>query len=280
MSILFPMRLRARSKQSRKHRFAAESSYARGTETRDRLIDAALELFSLRGFDGASTREIAAAAGMNAPALQYYFDNKQGLYDACGEQIGAEVWTRIRATVTRAERLLAAGADDAALVEACCDIQVTTAGFLSSVSKDWFLWIAREQTGVERALRTGRRPPQRHSERLVRVSAAIIARLSGLAARDPECLVRAMCLNGQLLYFHFMRRKALATLRWKRIDAGQLELLERITREHTIAVLQSLCASRPGKERRMVPLHTPRPRRRKAPHPRMRDTPRSPGGGR
>jgi AcrR family transcriptional regulator len=280
MSILFAMRLTARSKQVRKHRFAAESSYARGTQTRDRLIDSALKLFSLRGFDGASTREIAAAAGMNAPALQYYFDNKQGLYDACGEQIGAEVWTRIGATVMHAERLLAAGADDAELIEACCDIQVTTAGFLSSVSKDWFLWIARDQTGVGRGPGSPRRPPHRHSERLVRVSAAIIARLSGLKARNPECLVRAMCLNGQLLYFHFLRRKALATLHWKRIDAGQLDLLKRVTRAHTIALLQALCAHRPVQATPVVPLPAPPPRGRKAPQARRRKTPRSPGDGR
>lgn len=288
MIYTFSMRRPARAKQPRKHRYAQENSYARGTQTRDRLIDSALELFSLRGFDGASTREIAAAAGMNAPALQYYFDNKRGLYDACGEQIGAEVWTRIGATVTRAERLLAAGADDAALIETFCDIQVTTAGFLSGVSRDWFLWIARDQAGVGRGPGPPRRPPHRHSERLVRVSAAIIARLSGLKARDPDSLVRAMCLNGQLLYFHFMRRKALATLHWKRIDAARLDLLKRITREHTMAVLKSLCARQPARPQPALPLHAPPPRGRnaplargrKAPQARRHKTPRSPGSGR
>jgi len=36
-----------------------------------------MRLFGEKGYEGASTRDIAAAAGVNAPALQYYFDNKR-----------------------------------------------------------------------------------------------------------------------------------------------------------------------------------------------------------
>jgi AcrR family transcriptional regulator len=53
---------------------------ARGDATRLRIIEAAIELFGEHGFKGASTRDIAARAGVNAPALQYYFENKKGVY--------------------------------------------------------------------------------------------------------------------------------------------------------------------------------------------------------
>ncbi len=66
-------------------RRSAEGGYARGDETRQRIVEAAMNLFGEYGFDGASTRDIAAAAGVNAPALQYYFGNKQGVYLACCE---------------------------------------------------------------------------------------------------------------------------------------------------------------------------------------------------
>src|ERR1700751_3972073 len=59
-----------------------ESGYPRGEETRARIIRAALALFGERGFDGVSTRDIAAQAGVPAPSLQYYFQNKEGLYAA------------------------------------------------------------------------------------------------------------------------------------------------------------------------------------------------------
>src|ERR1700754_5242954 len=67
----------------------ADSGYARGEETRARIIRTALALSGERGFDGVSTRDIAAEAGVPAPSLQYYFENKEGLYAACIADIQA-----------------------------------------------------------------------------------------------------------------------------------------------------------------------------------------------
>ncbi|MHC4112881.1 MAG: TetR/AcrR family transcriptional regulator [Planctomycetota bacterium] len=52
----------------------------------DRLLDAAEQLFSEHGFDGASVRDIAATAGCNIAAVNYYFGGKDKLY--------TEVWRR------------------------------------------------------------------------------------------------------------------------------------------------------------------------------------------
>jgi TetR/AcrR family transcriptional regulator len=48
--------------------------------TRDQILDAALQAFSLHGFDGASTRSIAAQAGVNQGLIPYYFGTKQTLW--------------------------------------------------------------------------------------------------------------------------------------------------------------------------------------------------------
>jgi AcrR family transcriptional regulator len=52
----------------------------------DRLLDAAEQLFSEQGFEGASVRDIASAAGCNIAAVNYYFGGKDKLY--------TEVWRR------------------------------------------------------------------------------------------------------------------------------------------------------------------------------------------
>ena len=64
-----------------------------GVEARNRLLLAALPLFASKGFAKTSTREIAAAAGVNLAAISYYFGDKAGLYRAvyndpldCGAQ--------------------------------------------------------------------------------------------------------------------------------------------------------------------------------------------------
>jgi AcrR family transcriptional regulator len=49
-------------------------------ESRERLLGAALELFTLRGYAATSVREICLAAGVTRPVLYYYFKSKEGLY--------------------------------------------------------------------------------------------------------------------------------------------------------------------------------------------------------
>ncbi|MFJ5382597.1 TetR family transcriptional regulator, partial [Cupriavidus sp. CER94] len=90
-----------------RHRPAAEGGYQRGEETRARIIEAAMRLFAAHGFDGASTRDIAREANVNAPALQYYFDNKEGVYLACIEYFVERAWAMLQDVVAAAEGLLA-----------------------------------------------------------------------------------------------------------------------------------------------------------------------------
>lgn len=46
----------------------------------ERILDAALEVFSEHGFRGATVDEIAERAGMSKPNLHYYFRRKKDLY--------------------------------------------------------------------------------------------------------------------------------------------------------------------------------------------------------
>jgi len=43
-------------------------------------LDAALEEFAAKGFSGARVGDIAERAGLNKQLINYYFDNKEGLY--------------------------------------------------------------------------------------------------------------------------------------------------------------------------------------------------------
>lgn len=48
-------------------------------DTKERLIRAALEVFSRDGYDAATTKKIAASAGVNESLIQRYFQGKLGL---------------------------------------------------------------------------------------------------------------------------------------------------------------------------------------------------------
>lgn len=51
-------------------------------DTRQTLMDAALELFAARGFYGVGLRDIARQAGVRESALYHYFDSKEALLSA------------------------------------------------------------------------------------------------------------------------------------------------------------------------------------------------------
>lgn len=57
--------------------------------TRERILVAALDLFSELSFDGATTREIATRAGVTQPLLNYHFSSKDELWFAAVDRVFA-----------------------------------------------------------------------------------------------------------------------------------------------------------------------------------------------
>lgn len=59
--------------------------------TQDRILDAALEVFSERGFDGATVRQIAAKVGVTDPALYSHFKGKKEIFAALMREAGPDL---------------------------------------------------------------------------------------------------------------------------------------------------------------------------------------------
>ncbi|HKI75084.1 MAG TPA: CerR family C-terminal domain-containing protein [Pseudomonadales bacterium] len=57
------------------------------TNARQRLLDAALEVFATKGYASASTREICRLASANVSAIHYYFGDKASLYQQLFERL-------------------------------------------------------------------------------------------------------------------------------------------------------------------------------------------------
>ena len=66
---------------------ATASSADLTADTRQRVLDAAEAVFAERGFGGATTREIAARAGIAKRMLFYYFASKEAVYRAVLERV-------------------------------------------------------------------------------------------------------------------------------------------------------------------------------------------------
>jgi AcrR family transcriptional regulator len=224
-----------------------EGGYARGEETRRRIITTALRLFGERGFDSVSTREIAAEAGVNPPALQYYFDSKDGLYRACAEHVAEGVLELVEPMLRRAEQLLEDGAPATALIEAYCAIIEPLIDIVfEEEGACWSPFLAADETGcgtgaAYEILRV------RLISRLDRVFAGLIGAVSGLPADAPATRLRAHSINGQFLVFH-SKRSSLDAL-----APGDARVVKSIVVDQTRVLLNHLAAGRADASARQGP---------------------------
>lgn len=74
-------------------------------ETRTRILEAALAVFRERGFERATMREIATAAGVAVGAAYYYFESKDAIVMAFYERSQGEMRPQIEALLERSKTL-------------------------------------------------------------------------------------------------------------------------------------------------------------------------------
>ncbi|MGA7778679.1 MAG: CerR family C-terminal domain-containing protein [Paraburkholderia sp.] len=236
----------------------SEGGYARGDETRQRIIEAAIELFGEHGFEGASTRDIAALAGVNAPALQYYFENKEGVYRACVEALADDAMKTFGPAIEHAQQVLRENADTQALIDAFIRVQeaIADGAFAKASNPGRRMFFAREQAGHEPESAT-QILACRIREPLNRTSAALVARISGRPADDTVTLIRNFSLMGQLVIFHVAHRSTLSVLGWEDIDTEKVDLLKSVVREQTRTLLEEWARERDAERTAVVRSKSP-----------------------
>lgn len=213
-----------------------EGGYARGDEKRAKIIDVALRVFGDYGYERASTRQIALEAGVNPPALQYYFESKEGLHLACSKYIGEQMIQALAPAYAAAEAI---GPDDPrdAAVDALCNIIDALADFLfnSMQAEGWSRFVARNQgecSGPAYAVFK-----QKISGTIYARCFRLVALATGQSAADPMTKLRAIAILGQLTTFHVGRNNALAALEWPDFAGERLAMLKQMLRAQTHALL-------------------------------------------
>jgi TetR/AcrR family transcriptional regulator len=79
------------------------------TRSSDRILQSALDLFTRKGYDATSVREICEAAGITKPTLYHFYKSKGGVYhalvDGVLEQFRETLLAELELPGTTAERL-------------------------------------------------------------------------------------------------------------------------------------------------------------------------------
>lgn len=202
--------------------------------TRARLLEVAIAHFGRRGFEGASTRDIAAAAETAMSSITYHFGGKEGLYLACADHIAAQV----RERQTEAFALFV---DAAALTREDAIARILLIGdsmavmMLHPASADWARFIVREQQDPTEAF-------DRLWEGVMKdLLLGVQALLSRVCPDHSQAELRALALLlfGQVMVLRSARASVCRALEVDELGPDEAALLRKRLRRNTIAVLNA-----------------------------------------
>jgi TetR/AcrR family transcriptional regulator, regulator of cefoperazone and chloramphenicol sensitivity len=216
------------------------SASSRGDQTRESLIDAAVEVFGRDGFRAASTRSIADLAGVNQALIGYHFGGKPGLYLAVFDRITRRVGQYLGPVAQTIEQqfaeIVASGDRQAAkcvgFIHLLTDALVAT--FAAPESSAWARLILREQQNPSEAF-------DRLYGGMIGGMLSLISRLIAQArATDPndvETRVMTQTVIGQALVFRSARATVLKQLDWQDIGAAEIMTIQSVIRRNVTAML-------------------------------------------
>jgi AcrR family transcriptional regulator len=211
------------------------------TTRKEKLLSTALDIFGRHGFGGASTRQLAEAAGVNLQAIPYYFAGKEGLYlataDYLAQMIGAHFGGMRQTICARQEELAVSGesmapAEARAFLTQMAETMITL--FVSKMSESWARFIIREQMEPTEAF--GRiyegimRP-------MIEIARRLIATVLGEDPESEHVRLRTLSFVGSILVFRVAHAAVLAQMEWKQIGTDEITVLRKHAAE-LVAVLE------------------------------------------
>ncbi|WP_448952745.1 CerR family C-terminal domain-containing protein [Labrys neptuniae] len=224
-----------------KRQSSPPASSDRGDATREKLLDAAIGVFGRYGFDGASTRMLAEAAGVNLQAIPYYFGNKEGLYIATADHIATIIGSHVGAQAARIRQRLAEAGNGAAIGRDEAQAFVTelmqtmASLFIGPVSEPLARFLIREQMEPTEAF-------EHIFGRVMKPMLEMVGTLVGILLREDgrseHVRLRAFSLVGGLMVFRVAHAAVKRQLAWDAIGPEQVETVRR----HAAALVAALAA--------------------------------------
>ncbi|KQZ32182.1 TetR family transcriptional regulator [Mesorhizobium sp. Root552] len=212
--------LRARMEKTAEH--GAVSTAA--DETRAALIQAALKLFGRQGFEGTSTREIAALAKANIGSIAYHFGGKEGLHAATADHIVGTIQQVASQTLGNVHTAANGRPDPEAAQALMFATLERMVGFfvVSPEAGDIARFMLRETSQPTNALD---RIYRGVFEPLHKRLCLIWEQATGEPAESERTRLTVFTLIGQVVYFRIGREVVLKRMGWDGIgdkEAGQV----------------------------------------------------------
>ena len=210
--------------------------------TRMALVMAALQLFGRQGFDGTSTREIAARANANIGSIAYHFGGKEGLRLAAADYIVETIRTIAAQAFGSAAQVQPVTSEQAeAQIDATVERMV---GFM----------VARPEAGeiVQFVLRELSMPTDALDRIYTGVFEPVHRRLcqlwaaaTGEEAESEKTRISVFMMIGQVVYFRIARAAVMRRMDWTDIGPAEAAKVIGVAKENVAAIIAARKAGKP-----------------------------------
>ncbi|RWC63385.1 MAG: DUF1956 domain-containing protein [Mesorhizobium sp.] len=202
--------------------------------TRAALVRAALKLFGRQGFDGTSTREIAAEAQANIGSIAYHFGGKEGLRTAAADFIVETIQTVAGPALGNAQAPMPV--DPAAAQAQLFAALERMAGFVvaSPQAGEIVQFVLRELSHPTAALD---RIYDGVFEPAHRRLCQLWEQATGEPAESEATRLTVFTLIGQVIYFRIGREAVMRRMGWPDIGAAQAAKVVAVTSGNLKAIL-------------------------------------------
>ena len=209
--------------------------------TRERILDAALDLFGERGLTGTTVRDIAGRAKVNVAAISYHFGGKDELYREVARTVIGGIETRV---ASRAAHILQdPPAEPAAALAALETMMETVVDVIVGPQemRRAARFISREQMQPTAAFEIlfGTFP------RLHTIACRLLAAAAGLEPEAEETRLRTFLLIGQAVFLRIDEAVVLKRMEIERYDAEFLDKVKTLLKQNLRAIVASAREGRP-----------------------------------
>lgn len=206
-------------------------------DTKQRLIEAGLEIFSRYNFEGASTRMIAEKAGVNLAAISYHFGGKDGLYLATVQYLVKNIQKRVGLLFSLAAKPTEKVLSKSEAFEMIC-FMINKIGHVMLCSPEAKFWqgiILREQQEPTPAFEI------LFKEFFTPVKiflCKLVGDALGLAPHHPKVMITSATLFGQLAFFRIARELIVRSLNWEGYSKKEVESILDVIFDNIRAILK------------------------------------------
>ncbi|MER8464743.1 CerR family C-terminal domain-containing protein [Mesorhizobium sp. M1396] len=202
--------------------------------TRAALVQAALKLFGRKGFDGTSTREIAAEAHANIGSIAYHFGGKEGLRTAAADFIVETIQT-VAGQALGNMQATATGSPEAAQMQLFAALE-RMVGFVvaSPQAGEIVQFLLRELSHPTAALD---RIYDGVFEPTHRRLCQLWEQATGEPAESEAARLTVFTLIGQVIYFRIGREAVMRRMGWHDIGAAEAAKVVAATSGNLKAIL-------------------------------------------